>query len=521
MRCAARGMLLMVLLGAVLAHAQTVNFNKFKHVVVIFQENRTPDNLFNGLTPKCAGVLTAKCYDIATSGLALVGGTDTTVTLTPITLANDYDLSHAHTAFESMCNPDSTGVCKMDGANLILDTCTKGSTDCTNQGKGQFLGYKFVDNSTGTVQPYLDLATQYGWANRMFQTNQGPSYPAHQFIFGGTSAVSAPADAAGTFVSENPGGAAPGTSANSNTGCLAPLNQTNMVISPNTGACPTGCTCFNNNTVKECTLLNNPQGAFCYTRNTMPVLFNATTSWKYYAPKQTTNPGGANPEGSIWTAPASISGICVPDATFGTCTGPAFTGPNPNVDLNPADVLTDIAACNLASVSWVIPTGQNSDHAKDNNGNGPSWVTSIVNAIGSNPACGPSKEVYWQDTAIIITWDDWGGWYDHVAPTTLSGSQGTYQYGFRVPLVVVSAYTPQGYINNATHDFGSILRFIQAVFNGPTTEGALGFADKRATNDLRDFISLTAARSFTTINAPVKAAFFKNDKSPQLPPDDD
>src|SRR6202044_56531 len=64
----------------------------------------------------------------------------------------------------------------------------------------------YVDNSTGTVQPYFDIAQQYGFANRMFQTNQGPSFPAHQFLFGGTSAPSAADDAAGIFASENPPG---------------------------------------------------------------------------------------------------------------------------------------------------------------------------------------------------------------------------------------------------------------------------------------------------------------------------
>src|SRR6516162_7204342 len=59
--------------------------------------------------------------------------------------------------------------------------------------------YYYVDNSKGLIQPYLDLVTHYGCANYMFQTNQGPSFPAHQFLFGGTSAPSAAGDAAGIF----------------------------------------------------------------------------------------------------------------------------------------------------------------------------------------------------------------------------------------------------------------------------------------------------------------------------------
>lgn len=106
----------------------------------------------------------------------------------------------------------------------------------------------------------------------------------------------------------------------------------------------------------------------------------------------------------------------------------------------------------------MIPDGRWSDHANDNTGLGPSWVAAIVNAIGGfNNNCG-----YWQNTAIVIAWDDWGGWFDHEPPVVLAGNQGDYQYGFRVPLIVVSAYTPRGYINNVNpHDFGSILRMVR------------------------------------------------------------
>src|ERR1700722_2287487 len=85
--------------------------------------------------------------------------------------------------------------------------------------------FRYVDNSTGTLNPYLELATQFGWANLMFQTNQGPSFPAHQFLFGGTSAPSAADDAAGVFASENMSGTAKGTVAGV-AGCTAPSTTT-------------------------------------------------------------------------------------------------------------------------------------------------------------------------------------------------------------------------------------------------------------------------------------------------------
>jgi phospholipase C len=145
-------------------------------------------------------------------------------------------------------------------------------------------------------------------------------------------------------------------------------------------------------------------------------------------------------------------------------------------------------------------------------------VASIVNAIGNSTTC-DGNTGYWGNTAIFITWDDWGGWYDHEPPTILALPQGDYQYGFRVPLLVVSAYTPMGYINNNRHDFGSILKFIEHNFGIP--EGALNFADARATNDLTGFFNLgQAPRSFKNISAPKSGSFFINDKRPATDPDD-
>ena len=127
-------------------------------------------------------------------------------------------------------------------------------------------------------------------------------------------------------------------------------------------------------------------------------------------------------------------------------------------------MLSDIANGQLAQVSWVIPDGAESDDAASHNGTGPAWVASIVNAIGSSP--------YWANTAIIITCNDRAGWYDHVAPSIYDLGRD----GFRVPLIIVSPYTKQGYVSHVTHDFGSILKFIEEVFKLPS----LGYADARA-----------------------------------------
>jgi phospholipase C len=475
MKIAARivgGLLLLVCLGTGVGQAQISNF---QHIVIIYQENRTPDNLFQGL----CGTNRSLCpspYDVQNFG---TDNKNQTIQLTQVPLGSSNNPDHSHGGFVNMCHLDtSTNQCRMDG--LSSSNCSAGN--CS---------FEYVNPSD--VAPYIAMAQQYGWANFMFQTNQGPSTPAHQFIFAGTSAPSASDDSAATFVAENPSGL----------GCLAPLNAVFKVISPQSAP-------------KEFNLLNNPVGAACFNHDTMATLLdnhNPQLSWKYYSP-------GAN---NIWTAPNLIQDICRPNGNFSKCTGQEWRR---NVDLNPADVLTDVGACNLQNVTWVIPTGQNSDHPGNGNNGGPSWVASIVNKIGQSP-CSDTVNgktlSYWQDTAIFITWDDWGGWYDHEPPTLLSvpqQGQGDYQYGFRVPLVVVSAYTPLGYIDNLRYDFGSILRFIEQNFSIP--EGALNFADQRATNDLKSFFNLNLSpRTFNRIPAPRGEEFFLHDKRPMEPPDED
>ena len=465
------------ILVACLGELAQGQISRFQHVVVIVQENRTPDNLFQGLCASrtanakpCSTTPSSTQYNIQATNWLDKTSPGGVIQPSPIPLANQYDLSHTHAAFVSMCDVNSAGACRNDGADAIpcIATCPS---------KPQF---RFVDNSSHAVDPYLALARQYGWANYMFQTNQGPSFPAHQFLFGGTSAPTATADAAGTFAAENLDGKAVVA------GCIAPTGTTIDVIAANIGE----------------TLKMYP----CFEHETMADLLPASVTWRYYAPSA----------GSIWTAPDAIAHICQSTGPGGKCAGPAWTQ---NVDLVPADVLTDISACRLASLSWVVPTGVNSDHAGINDAGGPSWVASIVNAIGNSASC-DGNNGYWKNTAILIVWDDWRGWYDHEPPTILPGVQGDYQYGFRVPLIVVSAYTPPGYINNVRHDFGSILRFIESNFSLPL--GALNFADARAISDLTAFFNVAQpARAFRNIRAPRNASFFILDRRRPTDPDDD
>jgi len=456
---------------------------KFQHVIVIVQENRTPDNLFQGLcgppisqVPRCSTKPASGQYDIQTGNWLDKTSPGGTIQPGTIPLDNKYDLSHAHSGWVAQCDADSSGACLMDGGAGV--TCGP-PAHCAPHPQ-----FKIVDNSNGILNPYLQMAVQYGWANYMFQTNQGPSFPAHQFLFGGTSAPSAADDAKGIFASSNMIGKGIG-GLSKIAGCTARAKTRVKLIDPSGQETGRAYPCFEHQTMSD--------------------LFTSAVTWRFYSPKP----------GSIWTAPNSIKHICQSTGPGGKCVGPQWTQ---NVDFGPSDVLNDISACNLRSMNWVIPTGANSDHANVNDGGGPSWVASIVNAIGNSTKCDGGRG-YWKNTAIIITWDDWGGWYDHVPPPILPQPQGDYQYGFRVPLIVVSAYTPKNYVNNTHHDFGSILRFVQRNFG--IQEGKLSFADQRAKSDLRAFFNMNAPpRSFQTIGAPKNANYFIKDKRRASDPDD-
>jgi phospholipase C len=448
----------------------------FKHIILVIQENRTPDNIFGSNPNFELGV------DIATSGVTSKGKA---IALFAQPMVTCYDISHTHKAFEAALTEG------FDKDTVIPSSGCKPPADAE---------FAYVDNSSSEVQPYFDIAENYGFANRMFQTNQGPSFAAHQFLFGGTSTVSTESP---LFMSENP------KEGHANSGCIAPSTQTEVVIDP-----------YGNET-------SNPPIYPCVDHPTLSdALEAAHVSWRYYTPTA----------GSIWSAPDAISHICQPQTERGgslRCVGTDWT--QHVVTQNPAQVLTDVANCDLQQVSWVIPTAEESDHAQVNQGMGPAWVASVVNAVGNQATC-PDGENYWDDTAIIITWDDWGGWFDHVPPPAVNvltqGGQPVwgdgYTYGFRVPLMVVSAYTPPGLVDNTMHDFGSVLYFVERNFGlgfiGPGDTIYSQYADYQAAqrgDTMSEFFPLSSPLAFTPIPSPLPPSFFLGRPKPTTGPDDD
>jgi phospholipase C len=434
--------------------------SKIQHVVIVFQENRTPDNLFHD------PVLIAAGADIATSG---VNSSGQTIQLSPGPLGVGYDLGHTHADFIAQYNGG-----KMDGSDKVFVDCHYPPCPANPP---------FFYVNPADVQPYFQMAEQYTFGDRMFQTNEGPSFPAHQFIISGTSA---PTSDSNLFVAENPNNSTTGPTG----GCAANPAEFVAVIDP-----------WGRESGKMYPCTDHP---------TLTDQLNAKNlSWRYYTPS-------AN---SIWTGPNAIEHMCGPNAPppNGTaCVGSDWV--NHVVIYNaqkPAPILSDIADKQLPTVSWVIPAGKNSDHASSPaTTGGPSWVASIVNAIGNSS--------YWSNTAIIVTWDDWGGWYDHVPPPQVI-NDGTswgsgYVYGFRVPLIVISPFAKPGYISHVDHDFGTILRFLEENFG----LSSVGYADAYSADDLFDCFNFSQPPLvFRTIDAPLSASYFLSDPTPPGDPDDD
>jgi phospholipase C len=406
---------------AALDNSRAPEAPKIRHVVIIFQENRTTDNLFNGLPGA----------DTVRVGLA-TGGRH--VRLAPVGLAEPYDLDHAHSGFVTEY---ANG--KLDGFNRENSNCI-GATVCVARNRR---AYGYVPRSE--VKPYFAMAMQYAFGDRMFQSNQGPSFPAHQYILSGTSAVTTGSSLLAAENPFHPNGDAAG-------GCDSPAGSLVPLIDP--------------------AGVENRRTFPCYDRvSLLELLDRAGLSWRYYQ---------AVPGAGLWNGPDALARIRESREFSSNVVHPS------------SQVLKDVAAGKLADVVWVTPTALSSDHAESNDGTGPSWVAAVVNAIGESS--------YWESTAIFVTWDDWGGWYDHVPPHVYN----SYELGFRVPLIVISPYAKNHYVSHAQHEFGSILKFAETIFGLPS----MHTTDDRS-DDLFDCFDFSKAPSkFKRIPAPYPASYF-------------
>lgn len=333
---------------------------------------------------------------------------------------------------------------------------------------GLYPEYAYVP--TNEIAPYLQLAHQYVLADRMFQSNIDQSFAAHLYLIAGQ------AGGATNVPSGRPWGcdAPPGT-------VVATLNDHGKLGRPTFP-------CFDFPTIGDELDARNLSW-----RMYAPKIDSATTWMRFtrHLRKEKKPPNG--PEfGQLWTSY---------DAVAQDRYGPDWTD---DIVSPETKVLSDIKRGDLAAVTWVIPDFRNSDHSSSKSNAGPSWVSSIVNAIGSSK--------FWGSTVIFITWDDSGGWYDHVPPPRLDYDG----LGFRVPLLIISPYARHGTVVHDQYEFGTILRFVETVFTLPP----LASADRRARSFSSAFNFDEPARRFVRINAPYGGLYFLVEGSSGIAPDD-
>ena len=393
-----------VALLACAAPAAAAKIDSIKHVVIVVQENRSFDDLFEGY-PNAHTSSTGKLPD----GM--------TVPLQAISLSAGYDISHTYQDAKSAYDNGA-----MDGF---------GYEYAGGAGSGYaHPQYGYVPRRE--VEPYWDLAQNYVLADNMFSQLDG-SYVAHQFLIAGW------AGGAYNFPAVEPWG------------CDAPPN--NAIGLLNAAGQPFGLTfpCFSYKTIADELDANG-------------------ITWRYYSPS-----AGI---GYSWDAYDAISQIRKSSIWK-------------KADLHPETrILKDVAGGSLAAVTWVVPSMPLSDHAGSGSARGPSWVGSIVNAIG--------KSKFWSSTVIFVTWDDWGGWYDDVAPPQLEHDR----LGFRVPLLCISPYAKKNYVDHSRYEFASLLKFIETRFG----LSSLKRSDARSAAPLGCFNFQQQPRAFREISAPLQQA---------------
>ncbi len=369
------------------------------------------------------------------------------VALKPIGLETTWDLDHSSYSFFTDCNGTGsfpgTG-CRMDGFNKEYVGCGhKSYPPCPFEHPA----YAYVPHEE--TKPYFEIARRYVLADRMFASNfDASSFISHQYIIAGqaNSAVNYP---------------------DASWGCEG--GKTDLI-----------------GTVTHQRTLYGSYIRVCFDDATLgDELDAAGIPWAFYAAHYSS--GYVN----LWSAYQAIRHI--------------YYGPDWKKDVLPnTNFFEDVEHGRLRAVSWITPSCANSDHAGCGSKTGPSWVASLVNAVG--------KSRYWNSTAIFIFWDDYGGWYDDVAPQLVDYDG----LGLRLPMLIISPYAKKGYVSHVHYEHGSILKFVEDRFGLPR----LAASDARANSPELDCFDFTRPpRAFTPIAAPLGERYFRDQPLDPRPPD--
>ena len=396
--------------------ASLTGIHKIQHIIVVMQENRSFDSYFgtfpgaDGL-PRQNGQFTVCAPDPATG-----------TCVKPYHDASDMNYGGPHGAGNATADINGG---KMDG--FIAQALQGQKAVCSSpddprcggngrSGGSDVMGY----HDAREIPNYWAYAQDFVLQDHLFEPNASWSLPEHLFM---VSEWSARCSRAGD-----------------------PMSCVNELQSPQQtgGKKATGGTAPN----------------YAWTDLTY-LLHKHQVSWKYYV-ADGTQPDCADDQASCTPQPQSAGTpeIWNPLPWFTTVKQDGQLGNIQTLD----HLYADARAGTLPAVSWVVPNGKTSEHPTALVSDGQAYVTSVVDAVMQSPD--------WSSTAIFLAWDDWGGFYDHVAPPAVDQNG----YGLRVPGIVISPYAKQGYIDHQTLSFDAFDKFIEDDFlNGqridPKTDG--------------------------------------------------
>ncbi|MDQ1479999.1 MAG: hypothetical protein QOI44_860 [Actinomycetota bacterium] len=401
------------------AGAAATGIQKIKHVIVVMMENRSFDSYF-GTYPGAAGIPMQNGVPTVCNPNPSTGTCDK-----PYVDHNDVMQGGPHGDGSSKADVNGG---KMDGfvrtavnakANCVVyatPDCADGPINATD-----VMGYHVASD----IPNYWSYAKNYVLQDHMFESVASWSEPAHLSMVSGWSAECATHDPKSCVNDIH----TPGPS---------PNNQDPTKVQPEAGA-----------------------PIYAWTDLTY-LLFKNNVSWGYYVTP------GTQPD---CTDDDAISCIPVPQSprTLGIWNPlPYFDTVRANGQVGNVQSVSNFysaaKAGTLPAVSWVVPSGDNSEHPPSTTTDGQSYVTSLVNAVMRGPN--------WSSTAIFVTWDDWGGFYDHLAPPSVDVNG----YGIRVPGLLISPYAKKGVVDHQTLSFDAYMKFIEDIFLGsrridPATDG--------------------------------------------------
>ena len=460
--------------------------HQIKHIVVIMQENRSFDSYF-GTFPGADGIPMSNGVPTVCSPDPATGGCDK-----PFHDPTDKNAGGPHG--QTNATADINGgamngfVAQAEGAK---SSCAPNDPACTAGSTTDVMGYKTGED----IPNYWSYAKDFVLQDHLFESNASWSLPSHLYMVSEWSAKCSTSGDPQSCINalQSPGNPPDFNSTVKNTiigkcrtglktgDCAAALQaagitpdmatQLHQLIVTNCKASDTLTSCqaaidkasipdaLRQKLIAASNALAPPD--YAWTDLTY-LLHKQNVPWGYYV-FNGTEPDCEN-DSAVTCAPvqqnAKTPGIWNPLPYFDTVRQDGQLG---NIQ-SLTNFYSAAAKGTLPAVSWIDPTGAVSEHPPALVSTGQSYVTGLINTIMKGPD--------WNSTAIFLSWDDWGGFYDHVAPPVVDQNG----YGLRVPGIVISPYAKTGYIDHQTLSHDAYVKFIEDDFLGgqrldPATDG--------------------------------------------------